>query len=74
MAVNVLNLLLYFSGQCQCLPGWMGKNCGIPCEEGRFGVNCSQHCKCMNGGQCRRNDGVCRCKPGWIGTQCNESK
>ncbi|VEN60298.1 unnamed protein product, partial [Callosobruchus maculatus] len=35
-------------------------------------MNCTQHCKCLNAGECRRNDGVCRCKPGWTGTQCTE--
>jgi hypothetical protein len=35
-------------------------------------MNCSQHCKCSNNGECRRNDGVCKCQPGWTGTQCTE--
>lgn len=63
-----------FIGECQCLPGWIGRNCSTPCLIGTFGVGCSQHCKCANGGKCRGSDGHCRCTAGWIGAQCTESK
>ena len=64
----------HITGQCQCLPGWKGKNCQIKCPENTFGVNCTQHCKCLNGGKCRASDGHCRCAPGWTGSHCTESK
>lgn len=70
---RIINII-FILGECSCLPGWMGKNCNTPCPSGRFGVNCTQHCKCLNNGKCRGNDGACHCAPGYTGTQCTESK
>lgn len=67
-------MLLKNVGECQCLPGWLGKKCETPCPSGKFGVNCSQNCSCLNGGECRRHDGACKCRPGWIGIYCTEGK
>lgn len=67
--LNYLNC----AGVCECYPGWTGANCTIPCPEGTYGNNCSQRCKCQNGGRCRANDGVCKCQPGWVGTHCTDS-
>lgn len=60
-------------GACQCRPGWKASGrCSERCSQGTFGVNCTQHCKCQNGGKCRANDGICRCVPGWTGARCTE--
>lgn len=70
--VSIFFPLCFFSGDCQCLPGWTGKKCGSPCASGFFGLHCGQTCKCQNGGHCRSNDGFCHCEPGWTGTKCYE--
>ena len=41
------------------------------CEDGKFGVNCTGTCHCLNGAaDCRKSDGLCRsftCEWGWSG-------
>lgn len=69
-----LCLPLFLSGECHCLPGWIGEKCGSVCANGFFGLNCNQTCKCQNGGHCRKHDGFCDCQPGWTGPKCIEGK
>lgn len=40
------------------------------CEEGRYGKNCTEVCRCMNGGRCDRVTGKCVCLRGWTGDLC----
>lgn len=42
------------------------------CLAGTYGLLCKQNCSCLNGGSCRKSDGVCRCAPGYMGTRCSE--
>lgn len=44
-----------------------GTICSLPCPEGSYGPNCSQECRCHNGGLCDRFTGQCRCAPGYTG-------
>jgi hypothetical protein len=46
--------------QCQCAPGWAGKDCGIPV--------CTQTCK--NNGNCTLPN-LCTCEKGWSGHDCS---
>jgi len=42
----------------------------LECEEGLYGENCTQICRCANDGRCDRVTGKCVCLPGWIGELC----
>lgn len=53
-------------GLCAPLP-LQGTICSLPCPEGFHGPNCSQECRCHNGGLCDRFTGQCRCAPGYTG-------
>lgn len=48
-------------------PRLQGTICSLPCPEGFHGPNCSQECRCHNGGLCDRFTGQCRCTPGYTG-------
>ncbi|XP_071941157.1 uncharacterized protein [Antedon mediterranea] len=56
--------------KCECMPGWQGEHCNMPCDEGAYGQHCNQTCDCVNG-MCSNIDGECICETGWSGTTCN---
>ena len=45
------------------------------CPSGLYGIGCSLHCLCANGGHCDPVSGTCQCAEGWRGdlceTECN---
>ncbi|RXM95314.1 Multiple epidermal growth factor-like domains protein 10 [Acipenser ruthenus] len=61
------------SGECQCLPAWMGTRCDRPCEEGRWGRSCNMSCSCSNGATCLPTTGNCICAPGFRGPHCQHA-
>ncbi|NWI71920.1 MEGF6 protein, partial [Todus mexicanus] len=59
------------TGQCLCLPGWTGHDCGQACPDGRWGLGCQEICpECANNGSCDPATGTCRCPPGYTGHRC----
>uniref|UniRef100_U3K4R9 Uncharacterized protein n=1 Tax=Ficedula albicollis TaxID=59894 RepID=U3K4R9_FICAL len=50
-----------------CLDEWQ-----LSCPAGTFGSNCSQSCRCQNGGTCDPATGACRCPPGVAGELCQD--
>lgn len=38
--------------------------CDTPCEEGKWGLNCSKTCSCKNGATCDKISGICNCTAG----------
>ncbi|XP_065351886.1 multiple epidermal growth factor-like domains protein 10 isoform X2 [Cloeon dipterum] len=59
------------TGDLICLPGYEGVNCKNSCPNGKFGLNCSSDCACLNG-ECHHVTGECRCHKEWRGTTCEE--
>ena len=51
-----------------------GKDCSLPCAEGRWGVDCAFNCSCSNEGICSSVTGQCRCPAGWTGKNCDDGK
>ena len=42
------------------------------CPAGRYGQDCSEVCKCQNGGRCDAVSGRCECGAGWRGALCDD--
>jgi len=55
--------------KCECMPGWQGHLCELPCLEGTFGIECSQYCQC-GGANCNSITGECLCLNG--ATKCED--
>ena len=55
----------YVDGQCQCHPGWKGKECELKYHECEV-PDCSGHGHCV--------DGVCHCASGFTGEFCEKGK
>jgi hypothetical protein len=51
-------LLFSETGQCFCSAGWQGLQCDRPCDENRFGKDCSKSCNCSNHGACEPSNGM----------------
>lgn len=45
--------------------------CYSVCEQGTFGVNCSEACDCGDGARCDPVTGACVCGPGKTGARCD---
>ncbi|KAJ6660990.1 hypothetical protein lerEdw1_017010 [Lerista edwardsae] len=60
------------TGACNCLPGFIGADCGKMCPEGRFGPHCLRKCMCKNNGICDPVNGTCICGLGWTGNYCEK--
>ncbi|XP_069793304.1 stabilin-1 [Narcine bancroftii] len=61
------------TGECLCHEGFQGTACES-CEAGRYGINCTHECLCVNG-NCNDGldgDGSCNCFKGWEGTNCDK--
>lgn len=54
-----------------CHP-FSGHHCDRPCDEGKFGKDCKEQCKCHNSGACNAINGQCTCSAGWMGEFCEE--
>lgn len=50
----------------------MGEKCELECSNGQYGLNCSEPCRCENGGKCHHISGECTCAPGFTGPLCSE--
>lgn len=59
--VNCFNGGFCKDGNCQCPPGWFGKNCETK-------VDPCNNITCLNGGTCI--NGICNCPPGFGGSDC----
>ncbi|CAL1545513.1 unnamed protein product [Lymnaea stagnalis] len=63
------------SSYCECDDGFWDLEKGAifceECEEGFYGANCSQQCKCGDHYQCDKVNGSCHCLPYWNGSNCN---
>ncbi|CAK5125610.1 unnamed protein product [Meloidogyne enterolobii] len=59
----------YLRNKCECMPGWQGQLCELPCLEGTFGIECSQYCQC-GGANCNSITGECLCLNGT--TKCED--
>nr|CAB3264196.1 N-acetylglucosamine-1-phosphodiester alpha-N-acetylglucosaminidase-like [Phallusia mammillata] len=57
---------------CQCQLGWHGDQCDLPCNQGSFGINCSQICACQHHSYCDPYNGKCHCLPGYYGALCDK--
>ena len=55
----------YLNGECQCNPGWKGKECNLRHDECEV-PDCNGHGKCVNG--------KCSCMRGYKGEFCQEGK
>ncbi len=69
------NLFNYYSLQCTITlstsqPGYIGDKCENECPSGKFGLNCSQSCDCLNGASCEKATGECICRKGYSGSKC----
>ncbi|TRZ04223.1 hypothetical protein DNTS_029916, partial [Danionella cerebrum] len=64
------------TGQCQCLPHVINRDCGV-CELGFYNIQSGKGCERCNcnsigstNGQCDINSGQCECQPGVTGQHC----
>lgn len=59
----------YVNGECQCNPGWKGKECSLRHDECEVvnGQTCSGHGHCQPSGKCQ-------CIRGYKGANCEEGK
>lgn len=55
----------YVNGECQCNPGWKGKECSLRHDECEV-ADCNGHGHCVSG--------KCQCIRGYKGTMCEEGK
>jgi hypothetical protein len=55
----------YINGECQCNPGWKGKECSLRHDECEV-PDCNGHGHCVNG--------KCACVRGYMGKFCEEGK
>lgn len=55
----------YINGECQCNPGWKGKECSLRHDECEV-PDCNGHGHCDNG--------KCACVRGYMGKFCEEGK
>ncbi|GMR39068.1 hypothetical protein PMAYCL1PPCAC_09263, partial [Pristionchus mayeri] len=73
------------TGACSCAPGWRGKKCDRPCQDGHFGPNCALVCTCHSdftnetfaltstdfySTRCYSVTLICSCPAGWAGPDC----
>lgn len=56
------------TGACNCVKGFIGEKCADKCPPDRFGLNCTETCRCKNGGSCHHISGECNCAAGFTGT------
>ncbi|KAK6041264.1 laminin EGF-like protein, partial [Cooperia oncophora] len=61
------------TGECACPAGWQGDRCNVPCEDGFYGPDCINKCKCRgtSSASCHRVTGACQCHPGFTGEFCH---
>uniref|UniRef100_A0A1I7W842 Multiple epidermal growth factor-like domains protein 10 n=1 Tax=Heterorhabditis bacteriophora TaxID=37862 RepID=A0A1I7W842_HETBA len=54
--------------------GWQGDRCDVECEDGFYGPDCINKCKCRgtSTASCHRVTGACQCHPGFTGEFCHE--
>lgn len=52
---------------CNCAKGFIGEKCENKCSSDRFGLNCTEICRCKNGGNCHHISGECSCAAGFTG-------
>lgn len=57
------------NGVCNCAKGFIGEKCENKCPPDRFGLNCTETCRCKNGGSCHHISGECSCAAGFTGTE-----
>ncbi|KAI5940126.1 Multiple epidermal growth factor-like domains protein 6 [Manis javanica] len=61
-----------FSGSCESLHGYYGRDCECVCPSGFYGLNCAHICDCENGASCDAVSGQCICPAGFHGSQCEK--
>lgn len=45
----------------------------MECPPDRYGLNCSEECRCANGGKCHHISGECMCASGFTGPLCTDT-
>jgi hypothetical protein len=60
-------------GECMCPAGLMGALCDEYCQEGKWGHDCNNKCKCRSEtSTCQAPTGQCLCYPGYFGSKCDK--
>ena len=57
-----------------CAVGKTGPLCEQTCEAWRWGVDCTEKCKCVHARECDAVTGECVCMAGYFGPTCKESE
>ncbi|XP_059490943.1 multiple epidermal growth factor-like domains protein 10 [Neocloeon triangulifer] len=59
-------------GECQCLTGFMERECALTCNHLKYGINCNKKCHCgEHADSCDHVTGRCNCHKGWHGWICD---
>ncbi|KAF3848711.1 hypothetical protein F7725_015208 [Dissostichus mawsoni] len=63
-------------GRCSCAAGWRGERCQLQCQDGTYGLDCTERCDCSHADGCHHSTGIhCDsvCAEGRWGPNCSLS-